>query len=39
MDSGTPNREYECSLGFVLLLGDAHIFEMLSSICHLLDYV
>ena len=39
MDSGTPQREYECSLGLVLfVIGRGTHLGMLNSICHLLDH-
>ena len=40
MESGTPQREYECSLGLVLfVIGRCTHLGMLNSICHLLDHV
>ena len=40
MESGTPQREYECSMGFVLFVtGRCTHLGMLNSICHLLDHV
>ena len=39
MESGTPQREYECSLGLVLfVIGRCTHLGMLNSICHLLDH-
>ena len=38
MESGTPQKEYECSLGLVLLVIGRFIhLGMLNSICHFLD--
>ena len=40
MESGTPQREYECSVGLVLfVIGRYTQLEMLNSICNLLDHV
>ena len=40
MKSGTPQREYECSLGYVLfVIGRWTHLGMLNSIFHLLDHV
>ena len=40
LESGTPQREYECSLGLVLfVIGRCTHLGMLNSICHLLDVV
>ena len=40
MESGTPQREYECSLGLVLfVIGRCTHLGMLNSICYLLHHV
>ena len=40
MESGTTQREYECSLGLVLfVIGRCTHLEMVNTICHLLDHV
>ena len=40
MESGTPQTEYICRLGFVLfVIGRCIHLGMLNSICHLLDHV
>ena len=39
MESGTPQREYECSMGFVLfVIGRCTQLGMLNSVFHLLDH-
>ena len=40
MESGTPQRECECSLGFVsFVIGRCKHLGTLNSICHLSDHV
>ena len=38
VESGTPQREYECSL-VLFVIGRCTHLGMLNSICHLLDHV